>query len=146
VTTVPLAVSPAARETLALRQRPSAAGRTYLLIEGLQYDEAPGALYNVYLQGAGGRREQVGVINFFNLAPSAPGDHTDHAGHAHTSGSFRFDVTDAVRQLNIGGDTQPSLVFEPTTGLAGSAPEVTASQMSARANVRFESARLVSAP
>jgi hypothetical protein len=143
VTTVPLAVAPAARNALALRQQPSAPGRTHVIIEGLQFDDAPGALYNVYLQGAGGRREQIGVIDFFNLAPSGAGG---HAGHAQTRGNFQFDATDAVRQLNIGGDAQPVLVFEPTTGLTGSSPEAVAPQMNAQANVRFESARLVSAP
>jgi hypothetical protein len=142
VTTVPLAVAPAAPNALALRQQPLP-GRTFVSIEGLQFDQAPGALYNVYLQGTGGRREQIGVIDFFNLAPSGtPG----HAGHTQTRGNFQFDVTDAVRQLNIGSDAQPVLVFEPTTGLTGSTPEAVAPQMNAQANVRFESARLFSAP
>jgi hypothetical protein len=55
-------------------------------------------------------------------------------------------VTDAVKQLNISGDVQPSLVFEPTTGLTDSSPETVARQMNAQANVRFESARLVNTP
>jgi hypothetical protein len=139
-TTVPLAVSPPGREALALQQGASTPGRIYVIIEGVQYDEAPGALYNVFLQGAGGRRDQIGVIDFFGLAPSRSGE---HAGHARTRGSFRFDVTDAVKQLNISGDVQPSLIFEPTTGLTGSSPETVAPQMNAQANVRFESARLV---
>jgi Common central domain of tyrosinase len=143
VTTVPLAVAPSAREALSARQGVSAPARTYLVIEGLQYDETPGGLYNVYLQGAGGRREQAGVINFFNLVPSKS---DGHAGHTQTQATFRFDVTEAIRRLNVSGDAQPALVFEPTTGLTGSSPEAVASQMSAQANVRFESARLVSGP
>jgi hypothetical protein len=55
-------------------------------------------------------------------------------------------VTDALKQLNISGDAQPVLVFEPTTGLTGPSPEAVAPQLNAQANVRFESARLVSAP
>jgi hypothetical protein len=78
------------------------------------------------------------VINLLSLAPSRSGDHT---GHLQTRGNFRFDVTDAVRQLNIGGDAPPSLVFEPTTGLTGSSPEAVAPQINAQANVRFASAR-----
>jgi hypothetical protein len=143
VTTVPLAVAPAAREALAARRSPSAAARTYMVIEGLKYDAAPGGLYDVYLQGTGGQREHVGVIDFFNLAPSGS---RGHAGHTQTQASFRFDVTDAVRRLNVSADAQPTLVFEATTGLTGSSPEAVGSQMSAQANVRFESARLVSAP
>jgi hypothetical protein len=143
VTTVPLAVAPAAREALRARQSASTSARTYVVVEGLKYDEAPGGLYDVYLQGAGGQREHVGVINFFNLAPSGS---SAHAGHSETQKSFQFDVTDAVRRLNVSGDAQPMLVFEATTGLAGSSPEAVAPQMSAQANVRFESARLVNAP
>src|SRR4051794_11389252 len=56
----------------------------------------------------------VGVINFFGLASSRA---TAHAHGTHTSGSFRFDATDAVRQLGISGNAQPILVFEPTSGL-----------------------------
>jgi hypothetical protein len=143
VTSVPLAVAPAAPNAQALRQLQSTSGRTFVSIEGLQFDEAPGALYNVYLQGAGGRREQIGVIDFFNLAPAGT---PAHAGHDQTRGNFQFDVTDAVRQLDIGADAQPVLVFEPTTGLTGSSPEAVAPQMNAQANVRFESARLFTAP
>jgi hypothetical protein len=45
--------------------------------------EAPGGLYNVYLEGPGGRRVQVGVTNFFGLASSRATVH-DHG--THTSG------------------------------------------------------------
>jgi hypothetical protein len=120
--------------------------RIYVTIEGLQYDEAPGALYNVFLQGAAGRREQIGVINYFNLVPARSGEHASHTGHARTSGSFRFDVTDALKQLDISVDAQLSLIFEPTTGLTGSSAETVASQINPEANVRFESARLESSP
>jgi hypothetical protein len=146
-TRVPLALQPAARE--ALTARPEAAVpalRTYLTIEGVQYDKPPGGLYDVFLQGAGNRREQVGVINFFNLLPSETAGHAAHMGHGASSANFRFDVTDAVKKLGISADAQPSLVFEPTTGLTGSTPEAIASQMNAEANVRFQSARLVNAP
>jgi hypothetical protein len=146
-TTVPLSVSPSP-QGLAPQLGASTAGRTYLDIEGLQYDQPPGGLYNVYLQGPDGRRERVGVINFFNVAPPGSGA---HAGHAPTRAKFRFDATKAVKQLNLNPNAQPSLVFVPTSGLTSSAQGVAAQesvapQMNAQANVRFESARLVSAP
>jgi len=140
-TTVPLTV----REGLAPRLGTAAPGRTYLTIEGVQYDKAPGGLYDVFLKGAAGRREHVGVINFFNLVPAGSDGHATHRGHGATSANFRFDVTDAIRRLNLSSGT-PSLVFEPTNGLAGSTAEAIAPQMNAEANVRFESARLVSSP
>jgi hypothetical protein len=141
-TTVPLTV----REGLAPRLGTAAPGRTYLTIEGVQYDKAPGGLYDVFLKGAAGRREHVGVINFFNLVPAGSDGHATHRGHGATSANFRFDVTDAIRRLNLSSGAQPSLVFEPTNGLAGSTAEAIAPQMNAEANVRFESARLVSSP
>jgi hypothetical protein len=105
-TTVPLAMSPESRQAPALQQGAATSSRTFLTIEGLEYDEAPGGLYNVFLRGTGDRREQIG------------GDHAGPAGHAahqRTRRSFRFDVTDAVKRLDIRGDASPSLVFEPTT-------------------------------
>ncbi len=145
-TTVPLALQPAAREGLAARPDAAApGGRTYLTIEGMQYDKPPGGLYTVFLQ-ADGRRQQVGVINFFNLLPSGTGGHAAHMGHGTTSANFRFDVTKAVRELGLSADAQPSLVFEPTNGLAGASAEAIAPQMNAEANLRFDSARLVKAP
>jgi len=146
VTAVPLAMSAQGRQALAAqRQGAPTSSRIYVTIEGLQYDEAPGVLYNVFLRGAGEKREQIGVINFFGLASSRSADHTGRAGHLRTRGSFWFDITDAVKQLDISGDAPLSLVFEPTTGLSDSSPETVAREMNPQANVRFESARLVTA-
>jgi hypothetical protein len=142
-TTVPL--TPAGPQGLTV-QPSLAAGRIFLVIDGLQYDEPPGGLYNVYLKGPGGQRAQVGVINFFALSPAGA---TGHVHGTPSSGSFRFDVTDAVRQLGISGNVQPSLVFEPTTGLTSTSPTAAAAippKMNAQANVRFESAKLVTGP
>jgi hypothetical protein len=145
VTAVPLAMSPQGRQALAAqRQGAPTSSRIYVTIEGLQYDEAPGVLYNVFLRGAGEKREQIGVINFFGLDSSRSAD-TRHAAHLRTRGSFRFDITDAVKQLDISGDASLSLVFEPTTGLSDSSPETLAQETNPQANVRFESARLVTA-
>src|SRR5215469_16552800 len=93
--------------------------------------------------GAGDRREQIGVINFFNLAPSRAGA---QARHIPTRRNFRFDAMDAVRQLHMSGDVQPSLVFDPTTGLTSASAETVKPEMNAQANVHFQSARLVSTP
>jgi hypothetical protein len=131
------------RQALAAqRQGAPTSSRIYVTIEGLQYDEAPGALYNVFLRGAGEKREQIGVINFFGLDSSRS---ADTRTHLRTRGSFRFDITDAFKQLDISGDAPLSLVFEPTTGLSDSSPETVAQEMNPQANVRFESARLVTA-
>jgi hypothetical protein len=142
-TTVPLTVSAQAREVLGRQQGAPATGRIYVAIEGLQYDDAPGGMYDVFLQSVGDRREQIGVINFFNLAPSRAGA---HAGHTPTRRNFRFDATDVVRQLHISGDVQPSLIFEATTGLTGASAEAVKPEMNAQANVRFQTAQLVSTP
>jgi hypothetical protein len=148
-TIVPFTVQPQNREAVSARSLAPSPSRTYATIEGVQYDEAPGVLYNVYLQSADGQRRQVGVINFFGIAPSSA-DHPGHTGQMRSSGNFQFDVTDAVKELKISGDTPPSLVFEATTGLSGpstEAVEAAAQQATnAKANVRFESARLVSTP
>jgi hypothetical protein len=136
-------MSPQGRQALVARVPTSS--RIYVTIEGLQYDEAPGGLYNVFLRGAGEKREQIGVINFFGLASPRPADHTGRAGHLRTRDSFWFDITDAVKQLDISGDAPLLLVFEPTTGLSDSSPETVAQEMNPQANVRFESARLVTA-
>jgi hypothetical protein len=89
---------------------------------------------------AAGAREQVGVINFFTFTAPRSAAHADHTG---TPARIEFDATAAVQQLGLGTGAQPSLEFEPTTGLAESAPEAAAALISPQANVRFDSARLV---
>jgi hypothetical protein len=137
ITTVPISVPPTAREMLSARAMPSAEPRAYVVIEGLKYDEGPGGLYNVYLKGAGDQREQIGVISLFTFSASR------HRAHA---GRYEFDATDAIQRLAIDAAAQPSLVFEPTTGLTDSSPEAAAEQISPQANVRFDSARIVVTP
>jgi hypothetical protein len=143
VTTVRINVPPTARERLSARATPSAGRHVYVVIEGLTFDVAPGTLYNVYLAGDGGRREQIGVINFFNFTTPRAGA---HAGHDSSAGRYTFDATDAVQRLSLDVAAQPSLIFEPTTGLTDSSPEAAAAQISPQANVRFDSARLVIVP
>ncbi len=120
------------------------AKRATLVIDGLSFDEAPGALYNVYLAGQQGQTALLGVINTFTFtAPALRPGHEDHAAHA---GHYEFDATEALQQLGTEAAEEPSLVFEPTTGLTDSTPEAAADRISAGANVRFESARLVITP
>jgi hypothetical protein len=142
VTTVPLSVPATASENLSTMAAPSAERRVHLVIEGLKFDAAPGTLYNVYLANEGGRREQIGVINFFNFSTTRAAAHASHSG----PGRYELDATEAVQRLGIAPNAQPALVFEPTTGLTGSSPEAAAAQISPQANVRFDSARLVAVP
>jgi hypothetical protein len=108
-----------------------------VVIDGFTFDEAPGVLYEVYIQGADGKRVLLGVINFFNL--TAPhGDHDDMAG-MNAPDQKTFDATEALRTLG-NGDT--SLVIEPSTGVTGTTPALAARQISPKANVRFSSARI----
>jgi hypothetical protein len=141
-----MTVAPSGMQSLSGTAEPLAGRRVNLVIDGLKYDAPPGTLYNVYLV-KGSNRDQIGVINFFNFSlPNAGGAH-DHADHAAVNaGHFEFDATDAVHRLGIGSAEQPSLVFEPTTGLSDSTPEAATSLIKPEANVRFDSARLVIAP
>ncbi|WP_373414844.1 S8 family serine peptidase [Ensifer aridi] len=140
VTTVKVNVPSAQRERLASAEA-TPGGRAVIVVEGLRADVSPGVLYNVYLSDGSGRREPIGVINFFNLtAPSAGA----HRAHTESAKSFTFDVTNALHLLAANVTARPTLVFEPTTGLADeSSTQATASP---QANVRFESARLVLEP
>lgn len=137
VTTVKLDLPSAERDRLA-SQGMTSGSHAVIVVEGLQADTSPGVLYNVYLSDESGRREPIGVLNFFNLtAPSAG----SHQGHTAGGKNFTFDVTNALHLLANNANARPSLVFEPTTGLVDqSNASATASP---QANVRFDSARLV---
>lgn len=140
VTTVKIDLPSAQRERLASAQA-TPGSRAVIVVEGLQADASPGVLYNVYLSDESGRREPIGVINFFNL--TAPGAGA-HRAHGDGTKSFTFDATKALHLLTADATARPILVFEPTTGLVdGSSTQATASP---QANVRFESARLVLEP
>ena len=142
VTRVPMSVTRTGTEGLAGPSASSVppAGQVHLVIEGLKFDATPGALYNVYVVNSAGAREQVGVINFFTFTAPRSAAHADHTGNPTR---IEFDATAAVQRLGLGASAQPSLEFEPTTGLANSAPEAAAALISPQANVRFDSARLV---
>lgn len=140
-TVLPLKIAPDMRKSM-LNAAPKGNGetpRSVVVIDGFTYDEAPGVLYEVYVQGAGGKRVLLGVINFFNLtAPQH--DHGDMAGMAAgASDEKTFDATEALKTLGS-GDT--SLVIEPSTGVTGTSPALAARQIGPKANVRFSSARI----
>jgi hypothetical protein len=112
------------RTIVPLRQALGAAasgGRAELAIEGIAYDAPPHVLYQVSLQGPGGRLAPLGVINFYNA--TAP----QHAAR----GTRHFDATEALRRL---GGRAIALVFEPTAGVTG-----VRAQIDPRSHVRFES-------
>ena len=138
-TVVPLKIAPDVRkDMLGAAPRNGETPRSVLVIDGLAYDEAPGVLYEVYIQGSGGKRVLLGVINFFNM--TAP--HTDHdmAGMAANAPDQKtFDATEALKAL---GGTDTALVIEPSSGVTGTSPEATVRQISPRANVRFRSVRI----
>lgn len=120
------------------RSAPGSFQQATLVVEGVDFDQHPGVMIEVSLQGPGNERVPVGVINFFNQ--TAPHSH-DGATEADTS-ARRFDATEALRALGAqAGNAQ--LVLEPTSGVTGL--PLTASQQqlfATRANVRFRAARL----
>lgn len=139
-TVVPLKLAPAARtEMLRAPTATAPALRSMLVIDGLAYDEAPGVLYKVYVQDAGGKRALVGVINFFNAtAPHHDGMEGMAGMDAGTSRTF--DATDALKAIGATGNT--ALVLEPSSGITGTSAALMATRISPRANVRFKEARI----
>ena len=145
-TTVPLQIAPAAQLSLSAtnsQKNKAAGGRATLVLSGLAFDEIPTTLYKVYLQGSGGKRALVGVINFFN-ATAPHHDMPGMAGHEMAGmaepSETSFDVTDALATLGAGANA--TLVIEPSTGVTGAAPALAAERISPKANVRFASARI----
>jgi hypothetical protein len=106
-----------------------------LVIEGVAFDQAPGAMFEVALQGANGKRVTVGVINFFNA--TAP----HHGGMEGAAPDRRsFDASAALQALGAGAG-QARLVLKPTSGVSGAGNEV-APTVKAGAKVRFSAAKL----
>lgn len=134
VTAVPLRIAPEARSAIAptAEDADKPIKRALVVIEGLEVDESPHVMYEVYLKRGDGERSLVGVISFFGF-----GDH--HEGHEAVASGRRIelDATEALRAL--GGAADAELVFEPTTGVTDSTVEKAAANISERANVRFRS-------
>lgn len=134
VTAVPVQIP-----VLAAGRTESAGGpsNATLVIDGVAFDQAPGVMFEVSLQGPDGRRAPVGVINFFNrTAPQHSGMEGPPAADRKT-----FDATAAVRALGAGA-SRAQLVIQPTSGVSGGNGETGAVAVKAGANVRFSAARL----
>jgi hypothetical protein len=139
-TSLPVRLAPELRTRMFAAPRAGAAAvpvrQATLVLEGLHFDEAPGVMFEVALQGPNGKRVPVGVINFFNQ--TAP--HHGEMAAMEQDGRQAFDATAALQALGGAGDAQ--LVVEPTTGVTGQSTSLAAERLSARANVRFSAARL----
>ena len=131
LTNVPLELSPAARAALAdPRGGPK---RTLLVLDRITYDAPPGVMYKLYLQPRGTPRRFIGVLDFFNSI-----EHHHHGGGDAVNRALTLDISRGARI----GDGPVSLLFEPTTGLSRSTPEIAARRVNPRANVRIASARI----
>jgi hypothetical protein len=116
------------RDTLKAAPQPAAPQSVELVLEGMEYKLHPGSMFDIFLEKKSNpsQRVYVGTLSFF-AAPLAPGKGKQHGGHHHGATTMRrtFDVSDEMREL-VGpglntGDIQ--VVFEATTGEAGSTPE-----------------------
>jgi hypothetical protein len=136
VTSVPvkLPAAPRSQNEAADPNAPPAQQAT-LVLEGVTFDQAPGAMFEVALQAANGKRVTIGVINFFNQ--TAP-HHGDMEGQAPDRRSF--DASAALQALGAGA-AQARLVLKPTSGLSGAGTEAPPA-LKAGAKVRFSSAKL----
>ena len=101
-TAIPLAIGPGA-------------GRPVIVVEGLGFDAPPRTLYEVLLEGRGGRRAPLGTISFFN--ETAPG--YDGASGGGGGATRRFEASEALRLL---GGEAVALVFVPSSGVTGTPP------------------------
>ncbi|HJU39753.1 MAG TPA: tyrosinase family protein [Tahibacter sp.] len=134
VTTVPLRFAPEARSAIApTGEAEKPVKRALVVIEGLEADESPGVMYEVYLKRGDGDRALVGIISFFGFG--------EHEGHGDQAGGMRveLDATEALRTL---GTQDAQLEFEPTTGVTDSTVAKAVANIRERANVRFKSATL----
>ena len=132
----PSAMAPSARSGTAA----AAAKSALVTIEGVDAAVVPGVLYNVYLANDAGKREQIGIINFFSFGGPPTGGKHDHG--AAMGRDFEFDATAAVQKLGLTASKAPKLIFEPTTGLDNSTPAKATKSIPANAKVSFRSAKL----
>jgi hypothetical protein len=107
-----------------------------LVIDEFTADEAPGAMYEVILEGANGKRVSVGVINSFN--ETAP-QHEDMSANVVRATGRRFEATAALQALGAGA-ADARLVLQPTSGVTGVALDP--GTVNVRATARFSAARL----
>jgi hypothetical protein len=139
VTIVPLRLPAAELRTQFFSAAPRSAAparQATLVLDDFTADEALGAMYEVILEGAGGKRVSVGVINSFN--ETAP-QHDDMAANVVRATGRRFDATAALQALGAGAG-EARLVLQPTSGVTGVTPEP--GTVNVRATARFSAARL----
>lgn len=129
----------AAPAAAAAPEAPAAVRSATVIIEGFTAAKVPGILFNVYLANDQGRREQVGVIDFFGFDDG--GAMQGHGGHG-GGRRFEFDATAAVATLGLVSTRSPKLVFEPTTGLTDSTLEAATAEIPVDAKVSFRRAWL----
>lgn len=142
-TEVPVAISTAATTSPAGRSSAAAAASNrsaVVTIKGVNAAIVPGVLYEVFLENAAGKRQSIGVINFFGFGGPATGGKHDHA--AASGRDFEFDATDAVKKLGITVSQAAKLAFVPTTGLSDSTAAKATAAIPAKAKVTFKSALL----
>lgn len=108
-----------------------------LVLEGVTFDQAPGAMFEVALQAANGKRVTVGVINFFNQTAPHHGDAESGA----PADSRSFDASAALQALGAGA-ANARLVLKPTTGVAGASGNEAPTTVKPGAKVRFSAAKL----
>jgi hypothetical protein len=137
VTSVPvrLPAAPPSQNEAADPNAPPAQQAT-LVLEGVTFDQAPGAMFEVALQSSNGKRVTIGVINFFNQ--TAP-----HHGDMESGGAAErrsFDASAALKALGAGA-AQARLVLKPTSGVSGAGNEI-ATTVKPGAKVRFSAAKL----
>ena len=116
--------------TVPLRLRGGSDAGPVVVIDGLAFDAAPGVMYELQLQGRGGARAPLGLLNFYT--ETAPGY---GAGGAATGSARRFDAGPALRAL---GGEATALVFVPTSGVSGAE----AARADPAAHVRFAGVRV----
>ncbi|QAY78432.1 hypothetical protein ETR14_19235 [Sphingosinicella sp. BN140058] len=84
-------------------------GRPIVIVEGVAADAPPRTLYEVQLEGRGGRRAALGTISFFN--------ESGYGGDGSSAPAARhFDATEALAQL---GGEAVAVVFVPSSGVTG---------------------------
>ncbi len=134
----------AARPEFRAQRQVGEGARATVFVAGLQAEQVPGVIYNVYLANEAGDRAQIGVIDFFGFMAGEPAAEAQdgHGGHDSTRRRFQFDATDAMERLGLDAEAPLNLVFEPTTGLDDSTVEQAVEAIPRDAQVSFRRAWL----
>lgn len=126
--TAPAAAAPAPAQTMAA---PGPGQRALLVLNGIDSDMQPGAVYGVYLeaptQGGGRQKILVGALNFFSAMGAMRGMSMPARGAPARSRAVSFDITAVAQQLAATGrlEAQPQLSFAPLSKVnTGATPTV----------------------